>query len=357
VAAGYNHSLGLKADGSIVGWGGYGGGGTEMPVPNSGFVAIAAGTNFSLGLRSDGSLAGFGIESTARWRFPSPTAAMSACPWAGAIAWRCAPTARSRAGGDDLYGETTPPVPNEGFVAVSAGSLPQPGPEERRHGGGLGQQRGWATVMPVQTNGGFTTIHASQATTWPRARLPALTLTLMAPDSLSCSGDPSQPLPFSGQLLVENLTGAACDYIQVSLVGGIGVVGGFSLNLGTLAAGASHLQNFALEGLPPFCGGQLGYTFLLQSNQTPVQQLDGQFYMPCCGKPEVTIEYIHDTDMIHLDWTAVVGAQAYHVYSTEQGWPVPGVSTLLGTTTDTWLEVPRLSLPPTQFIVVTAQFQ
>jgi len=51
IAAGWSHSLGVKADGSIVAWGYNGSGQTNLPAPNNGFVAIAAGNGHSLGLK------------------------------------------------------------------------------------------------------------------------------------------------------------------------------------------------------------------------------------------------------------------------------------------------------------------
>jgi alpha-tubulin suppressor-like RCC1 family protein len=66
IAAGLNHSMALKADGTVVAWGSNGNGqigdgtsGTNRlsPVAVSGVgsaVAIAAGTNHSLALKSDG---------------------------------------------------------------------------------------------------------------------------------------------------------------------------------------------------------------------------------------------------------------------------------------------------------------
>jgi len=61
VAAGYSHhGLGLKADGSIVAWGGNGSGQCNVPSPNTGFTAVAAGWYHSLGLKSDGSIKAWG---------------------------------------------------------------------------------------------------------------------------------------------------------------------------------------------------------------------------------------------------------------------------------------------------------
>jgi hypothetical protein len=51
VAGGTYHSLGLKADGSIVAWGYNDYGQTNVPAPNTGFVAVAGGAYHSLGLK------------------------------------------------------------------------------------------------------------------------------------------------------------------------------------------------------------------------------------------------------------------------------------------------------------------
>ena len=82
IAAGDYHSLGLKADGSIVAWGNNGYGQCTVPSPNTGFTAIAAGGWHSLGLKTDGSI----------------------------VAW-----------GDNWDGQCTVPSPNTGFTAIAAG--------------------------------------------------------------------------------------------------------------------------------------------------------------------------------------------------------------------------------------------
>ena len=51
IAAGSNHSLGLKSDGSIVAWGFNWRGQCDVPSPNTGFTGIAGGASYSLGLR------------------------------------------------------------------------------------------------------------------------------------------------------------------------------------------------------------------------------------------------------------------------------------------------------------------
>ncbi|NMD34900.1 MAG: hypothetical protein GYA73_03365 [Planctomycetes bacterium] len=54
VAAGGGHSLGLKADGSIVAWGDNEYGQCKVPTPNTGYVAIAAGALHDLVIRATG---------------------------------------------------------------------------------------------------------------------------------------------------------------------------------------------------------------------------------------------------------------------------------------------------------------
>ena len=82
VAAGRYHSLGLKADSSIVAWGRNYFGQCDVPGPNAGFVAVAAGDYHSLGLKADGSI----------------------------VAW-----------GRGIWGICSVPAPNTDFVAVAAG--------------------------------------------------------------------------------------------------------------------------------------------------------------------------------------------------------------------------------------------
>src|SRR5204863_7101226 len=78
IAAGADHALALKSDGTVFGWGSDNNGqSTGVVVPGStnglvafsgqvlsNVVAIAAGDGFSLGLRSDGTVVGWGQNTS-----------------------------------------------------------------------------------------------------------------------------------------------------------------------------------------------------------------------------------------------------------------------------------------------------
>ena len=60
IAAGGAHSLALKADGTVVGWGYNDYGQANGAAAGSNVVAIAAGGTHSLALKADGTVVGWG---------------------------------------------------------------------------------------------------------------------------------------------------------------------------------------------------------------------------------------------------------------------------------------------------------
>ncbi|MGH9838880.1 MAG: PKD domain-containing protein [Blastocatellia bacterium] len=84
ISAGGVHSLALKSDGTVVGWGENTNNQATPPVGLSGVVAISAGTFHSLALKSDGTVVGWGSND---------------------------------------FGQATPPASLSGVVAISAGGL------------------------------------------------------------------------------------------------------------------------------------------------------------------------------------------------------------------------------------------
>jgi hypothetical protein len=70
IAAGALHSLALKADGSIVGWGRSLSGQTNPPAGLSNVIAIVAGAYQSLALRSDGSVVAWGANGFGETNVP-----------------------------------------------------------------------------------------------------------------------------------------------------------------------------------------------------------------------------------------------------------------------------------------------
>jgi len=62
LAAGYNHSLALRSNGTVVAWGENSYGQTSVPPGLTGVKAIAAGQYHSLALKTDGTLVGWGTD-------------------------------------------------------------------------------------------------------------------------------------------------------------------------------------------------------------------------------------------------------------------------------------------------------
>jgi alpha-tubulin suppressor-like RCC1 family protein len=138
VAAAGHHSLGIKSDGTVVGWGANDYGQCDIPTPNQDFVAIASGGFMAmahdLGLKTDGRLVAWGDNRYGQCFGPSPT------PNEGFVAVASSPGSEGSPGalghnlglrsdstivawGMNTRGQCDVPSPNENFVAIAAGGL------------------------------------------------------------------------------------------------------------------------------------------------------------------------------------------------------------------------------------------
>lgn len=71
IAAGWEHSLALKSDGTVVAWGSNSAGQTNVPGGLEDIVSIAAGNSHSLALKSDGTIIAWGDNSSGQSTVPT----------------------------------------------------------------------------------------------------------------------------------------------------------------------------------------------------------------------------------------------------------------------------------------------
>ncbi len=129
LAAGESHCLGLKADGSIAGWGSFYDGSIFVPVvlpsPNSDFMAVSAGFSHCLALKSDGSILAWGtISNGTGWvaaEAPSSNSDFVAISAGDAHNLALKSDGSVVAWGWNAYGQCDVPQPNRDFVAIAAG--------------------------------------------------------------------------------------------------------------------------------------------------------------------------------------------------------------------------------------------
>ena len=162
IAAGMVHSLGLKGDGHIVAWGQGNYGSTNVPDPNTNFVAVAAAYYYSLGLKSDGSIAvwGNGYDGYGLATVPDPNTnfvAVSAGYTVFALGLKS--DGSIVAWGNGVEGQTNVPAPNADFVAVSAGANHSLGLKSDGHIVGWGANTYGALDVP-EPNTNFVAVSA-----------------------------------------------------------------------------------------------------------------------------------------------------------------------------------------------------
>ncbi|CAH0118985.1 hypothetical protein PAE9249_01482 [Paenibacillus sp. CECT 9249] len=121
IAAGINHSLALKSDGTVVVWGNNELGQTNVPADLNGVVSIAAGNSHSLALKSDGTVVAWGSNGYSQTDVPSDLNGVVsiAAGWGHSLALKSDGTVVAW-GNNDFRQSSVPPGLN-GVVAVDAG--------------------------------------------------------------------------------------------------------------------------------------------------------------------------------------------------------------------------------------------
>ena len=121
IAAGAYHSLALKADGTVVGWGDNSHGQTTIPGGLTNVVAIAAGANHSLALQSNGTVLGWGDNTYGQTNIPAGLSNVVAIAAGADHSLALQSNGTVVAWGDNSFGETNVPTGLSNVVAIAAG--------------------------------------------------------------------------------------------------------------------------------------------------------------------------------------------------------------------------------------------
>jgi hypothetical protein len=121
VAAGAWHSLGLKADGTVLAWGNDASGQCEVPSALTDAVAIAAGGYHNLAIRANGAVAAWGADDYGQATVPADLGGVMGV---AAGTWHSLALCLNgtvKAWGDNSFGQTNVPAGLSNVVAIAAG--------------------------------------------------------------------------------------------------------------------------------------------------------------------------------------------------------------------------------------------
>lgn len=121
VAAGNYHSLAIKADGAVAGWGYNLNNQITIPANSTNVLAIAAGGVHSLALRADGTVLGWGHNGFGQTTIPASATNVSAIAAGEYHSLALRPDGRVLGWGYNNSGQTTIPAKASNVVAIAAG--------------------------------------------------------------------------------------------------------------------------------------------------------------------------------------------------------------------------------------------
>ena len=144
IAAGYNHTVALRQDGTVVVWGNNSHGQTTVPAGLSGVTAIAAGYQHTVALKSDGTVVAWGDNGSGETTVPAGLSGVVAIAAGTGNTVALKQDGTVVAWGYDHNGQSTVPTGLSGVVAIAAGTfhtvaLKSDGTVVAWGAGGLGQ--------------------------------------------------------------------------------------------------------------------------------------------------------------------------------------------------------------------------
>ena len=121
VSAGWVHTLALKTNGMVVAWGRDRYGQTTIPAGLSGVTAIAAGSDHSVALKSDGTVVAWGYNYYGQTTVPAGLSGVTAIAAGGSHTAALKSDGTVVAWGYNIIGQTTIPAGLSGVKAIAAG--------------------------------------------------------------------------------------------------------------------------------------------------------------------------------------------------------------------------------------------
>ena len=123
ISAGGNHSLALKANGSVLAWGLAASGQTSVPVGATNVIAVAGGFAFSLVLKADGTVLAWGAGASGQTNIPPTATNLIAIAAGGTHALAVKADGTVIGWGSSGSGQTNPPPSATNVIAVAGGQL------------------------------------------------------------------------------------------------------------------------------------------------------------------------------------------------------------------------------------------